>query len=153
MPFVYVQSGPVGGGGGDEVPPWAMPEDATIGRIEVKWGDYLNQLLFHYVSPSSGQGVISLGGYTSGSARADIALESAEEIVAIGGKCGSYVDSIVIVTSLKQYGPFGGPGGSSFAPFDVPRNARFAGLFGRAGMWTDSLGVVYAVAVPTEPIA
>lgn len=129
-----------------------MPEDATIDRIEVKWGDYLNQLLFHYISKSYGRGVISLGGYTSGSAHADIALDSGEEIVAIGGHCGSYVDSIVIVTSLKRWGPFGGAGGAPFAQFDVPHNARFAGLFGRAGMWTDALGVVYAVAVPAEPV-
>ena len=160
MPFTYIQRGPVGGTGGDEVPPWTMPDDATIGRIEIKWGDYINQLLFHYASPTFGQGVISLGGFDSGSAHIDIYLEAGERITAIGGKCGSYVDSLSISTlgpgasggAVKQYGPYGGPGGQPFPAFDVPRNGRLAGLFGRAGMWTDALGVVWAVAIPAPPI-
>ena len=126
----------------------------------MKWGDYINQVLFHFASPSYGQGVISLGGYDSGSAYAEIFLESGERIASLGGKCGSFVDSIVITTvrpgasgdTVNHYGPFGGSGGQPFPQFDVPNNARFAGLFGRAGMWTDALGVVYAVAVPAEPI-
>lgn len=157
MPFTYIQRGPVGGTGGDEVPPWTMPDDATIGRIEIKWGDFINQLLFHYASPSYGQGVISLGGFDSGSAYIDILLEAGEQITAISGKCGSYVDSLSISTvksngEVHQYGPYGGPGGQPFTAFEVPRNARLAGLFGRAGMWTDAIGVVWAVAIPAEPI-
>lgn len=160
MPFVYVEKGPVGGNGGDEVPAWSMPEDATIGRIEIKWGDYINQLLFHYASPSYGQGVISLGGYDSGSAHIDILLEAGEEVTALSGKCGSYVDSIAIATvrhgpagnEVRQYGPYGGTGGQAFPAFEVPSNGHLAGLFGRAGMWTDALGIVWAVAIPAPPI-
>ncbi|MGH8094172.1 MAG: jacalin-like lectin [Chthoniobacterales bacterium] len=157
----YVQAGPVGGTGGDEVSPWAMPNDGTIVRIEVKWGAYINQLLFHYASPSSGQGVISLGGYTSGTNHVDIPLAQGEQIMSLGGKCGEYVDSITLVTStpgtpnrfVKEYGSFGGPGGQPFAQFDVPQGARFAGLFGRAGAWTDALGVVYFLTPLTAPHA
>ncbi|HET6274671.1 MAG TPA: jacalin-like lectin [Candidatus Cybelea sp.] len=160
MPFTYIQKGPIGGTGGDEVPPWTMPDDATIGRIEIKWGDFINQLLFHYTSPSYGQGVISLGGYDSGSAHIDIPLEAGEQITSLSGKCGSYVDSLTITTvkpsasggDVKQYGPYGGPGGQTFKVFEVPANGRLAGLFGRAGMWTDALGVVWAVAIPAAPI-
>jgi hypothetical protein len=161
MPITYVSAGPVGGSGGDEVPAWAMPDDGTIVRIEVKWGDYVNQLLFHYSSPSSGRGVISLGGYSSGSEHVDIPLASGETIIAIGGMCGSYVDSVVLTTAnratpgiVTKRGPFGGSGGQPFKQFDVPRGGWLAGLFGRSGMWTDALGVVYAVmTVGAEPSA
>ena len=95
-------------------------------------GRLSNQLLFHYASPSYGRGVISLGGYTSGSAHADFALEPGEAIVGIGGKCGSYIDSIVIATSIKNTGRVGGSGGGPFPQFEVPHIARFTGLFGRA---------------------
>lgn len=157
----YVQAGPVGGIGGDEVPPWAMPSDGTIVRIEVKWGDYVNQLLFHYTSPSSGQGVISLGGYDSGSHRVDISLQEGQEIVALSGNCGDYLDSVTIamrmpasgVPPIQEYGPYGGPGGEAFAPLSVPDGGRFAGLFGRAGQWVDALGVVYAMLPSTAPHA
>ena len=151
----YAYDGPVGGSGGDEVPPWSMPLDGTIGRIEIKWGDYINQLLFHFASPTYGAGVISLGGYDSGSYYVDIPLEAGDMITALAGKCGSYIDSLTITTSkaaggTHQYGPFGGSGGQRFKAFTVPTNGRFIGLFGRAGLWTDALGVVYSVVDPIE---
>ncbi|HEY3930131.1 MAG TPA: hypothetical protein VGL89_17295 [Candidatus Koribacter sp.] len=161
MTPMFTQAGPVGGTGGDEVPPWAMPDDGVIVRIEVKWGAYINQLLFHYASPTNGQGVISLGGYTSGSNHVDIPLAEGEQILSLGGKCGEYVDSITLATwtpgvanrFVKEYGPFGGSGGQPFVPFEVPEGARFVGLFGRAGAWTDALGVVYAATVTMAPHA
>jgi len=65
--FQFEQQGPGGGQGGGPVPPWAMPSDGVITLVEVKYGLLLNQFIFHYTSPTNGDGAITLGGFDPGS--------------------------------------------------------------------------------------
>ena len=139
------------------MPQWAMPADGTIYLVEVKYGLYLNQLIFHYTSASNGEGAITLGGYDSGSSHAQFALAKGEQIRTLKGLYGSYIDSLQIVTSLHTYpasGSYGGPGGGTPYTFNVPLKGQLAGLFGRAGAWIDALGVVYLVPqlIPPPPV-
>jgi len=148
--FEYEQEGPVGGTGGGPVPPWAMPVDGVITLVEVKYGLYLNQLVFHYTSSSNGDGAITLGGYDPGSNHVQFSLAKGEEVHSLQGRYGSYVDSIQVITSTRTYPPagsYGGAGGAAPYVFNVPKNGRLAGLFGRAGAWMDALGVVYVVPI------
>ena len=154
LSFDYEQQGPVGGQGGGSVPPWAMPTDGVITLVEVKYGDFLNQLIFHYTSATNGDGAITLGGFDPGSYHGQFTLAKGEVIRALQGRCGSYVDSLQIVTSMRTLpasGSFGGPGGATAYAFKVPALSRLVGLFGRAGGWMDALGVVYEVPVNDAP--
>jgi len=132
-----------------------MPNDGVITLVEVKYGLYLNQLILHYTSPTNGDGAITLGGFDAGSYHAQFTLANGEEIRALQGRYGAYVDSIQIVTSKQTFpasGSFGGPGGASAYSFSVPKGSRFVGLFGRAGGWMDALGVVYASLMIPPPV-
>ena len=152
--FQFSQQGPIGGQGGGEVPPWAMPSDGVIILVEVKYGLFLNQLIFHYTSATNGDGAITLGGFDAGSYHGQFTLAKGEEIRALQGRCGSYVDSIQIVTSRQTFpasGSFGGPGGATAYALKVPLGARFVGLFGRAGGWVDALGMVCATSMTVPP--
>jgi len=128
-----------------------MPSDGVITLVEVKYGLFLNQLILHYTSGRNGDGAITLGGFDPGSYHAQFTLAKGEEIRALQGRCGSYVDSIQIVTSMQTFpasGSFGGPGGATAYAFKVPTGSRLVGLFGRAGGWIDALGVVCEAPLP-----
>jgi hypothetical protein len=132
-----------------------MPNDGVITLVEVKYGLFLNQLIFHYTSITNGDGAITLGGFDPGSSHDQFTLANGEEIRSLKGRYGSFVDSIQIITSLQTFpasGSFGGPGGASAYSFSVPKGERLVGLFGRAGGWMDALGVVYASPVNPSPV-
>jgi hypothetical protein len=132
-----------------------MPNDGVITLVEVKYGLFLNQLILHYTSPTNGDGAITLGGFDPGSYHAQFTLANGEEIRALQGRYGAYVDSIQIVTSKHTFpasGSFGGSGGATAYAFKVPAGSRLVGLFGRAGAWMDALGVVFASLVNPVPV-
>ncbi|MDE2589473.1 MAG: hypothetical protein KGL95_07385 [Patescibacteria group bacterium] len=147
-----IQEGPSGGGGGEIVPSWSMPADAIIVSFEVKFGNYVNQLVLHYTSNSEGDGAITLGGTDPASNHVYFPLQHGEQIQSIKGKYGSYVDSITIVTNVKTYGIFGGSGGSTSYQYDIPQTWRLIGLFGRVGKWIDAIGVIYGFGLRMTPL-
>lgn len=130
------------------MPQWSMPPDGVITFFEVKWGDFLNQFLFHYISVSAGTGVISLGGWVTPREHDARQLRAGELIVGFTVWHGQYVDSIAVITSVKTYGPYGGGKSPTVDSLLVPDGASFIGLHGRAGNWVDALGIVCGVAIP-----
>lgn len=151
--YNVIQQGPLDsmGKGGLYVPPWYMPQDGIITAFEVKWGDYVNQLLFHFTSPTYCEGVISLGGWKTPPERnwPKIKLADGEVITKISGTYGQYIHSVEITTSMSSYGPYGTSGPSSYQ-YNVPANGQLIGLVGRTGWWVDALGVMYGTELPIE---
>jgi hypothetical protein len=60
----------------------------------------------------------------------------------VGGKYGSFVDSLFIKTSKGQVKKWGGAGGTVDFYYSVPPGSSIHGFFGRAGKYVDSVGVI-----------
>ena len=59
----------------------------------------------------------------------------------IHGRSGTFVDSLVIITSTGHTYSFGGGGGPTFR-YVVPPNRSITGFCGRSGIYIDAIGVV-----------
>jgi hypothetical protein len=58
----------------------------------------------------------------------------------VSGTFDNVITSLVLVTNVKRYGPFGKEKGQSFAE-TVPENTCVVGFFGRSGGALDALGL------------
>ena len=115
---------------------------ARIERIIVHYGQFVDRLEVTYVLDNEERLSKSYGG-PGGKANAEILLADDEKICAIGVRSGQYVDSLTFVTyrmfnlvGMKQYGPYGGPGGGGGTVLS-PNIREF---FGRATSVLDAIG-------------
>lgn len=63
-----------------------------------------------------------------------------EYLINITGYAGRYVNSLKLITNIKQYGPFGPEGGSYFSTVPM-QGGTIAGFHGRSGTLIDAIGV------------
>ena len=81
-----------------------------------------------------------------------IKLSAGEYLTAVEGTTGHFGDGpdVVVVTSLtfrtsrgKIYGPYGGSGTGTAAPFSIPAaSGCIVGFWGRSGRLLDAIGVI-----------
>lgn len=70
-------------------------------------------------------------------------LGPGEHLVAISGRYGDVVDSLVLHTSAgRQSVRYGGEGGGGRFRYEAPPGYEIAGFFGKAGSRLDAIGVV-----------
>ena len=73
-----------------------------------------------------------------------IYLTEDEYISGVEGRSGTLVDQLTFHTNKgRTFGPYGGTGGNAFN-FDLPKDARLVGFYGRSGQAIDQIGLVYA---------
>ncbi len=115
---------------------------ARIERIIVHYAQYVSGLEVTYVLDNEERLSKSYGG-VAGEESPEIVLADDERICAVGVRSGQYVDSLTFVTyrmfnlvGMKQYGPYGGPGGQGSTVLS-PKIREF---FGRAGAGLDAIG-------------
>jgi hypothetical protein len=131
--------GPFGGGGGNAFQdPGPIPELTRISKITIRSGAYIDAIATTYRLPDGSQET------HTGGTQHDIIFNNDEQIIAVVGRSGDYLDNIAFLTEDRQgvrrtHGPFGGQGG---APFIV--NANVNGFFGRSGIYIDQLGFFVA---------
>jgi len=130
--------------GGDGGVPFKEPPNhiARIERIIIHYAQYVNGLEVTYILDNEERSSKSYGG-PGGEEGPEVVLAEDERICAIGVSSGQYVDSLTFVTyrmfnlvGMKQYGPYGGPGGQSGTVLS-PNIREF---FGRAGTVLDAIG-------------
>ena len=116
---------------------------ARIERIIVHYTQYVQGLEVTYLLDNEERLSKSYGG-PGGEESPEIVLGDDERLCAIGIRSGQYVDSLTFVTyrmfnliGMKQYGPYGGPGGQGGTVLS-PNIREF---FGRAGDVLDAIGV------------
>lgn len=68
-----------------------------------------------------------------------IPLNYDEEWIGIAGRKGAYIDQLLIQTTKRTYGPFGGIGGT---PFDLLDQGPVIGIYGRSDQYLDALGLI-----------
>jgi hypothetical protein len=69
-----------------------------------------------------------------------IELGPKEFVKEVSGTIVNVVSSLVLVTNIKTYGPFGQEQGQRFVQ-TAPENACVVGFFGRSGAAIDAIGV------------
>jgi len=115
---------------------------ARIERLVVHFAQYVHRLDVTYILDNEERLSKSYGALGAEKS-AEIALADDERICAIGIRSGQYVDSLTFVTyrlfnlvGMKQYGPYGGPGGQGATVL----SPNIRELFGRTGDVLDAVG-------------
>lgn len=132
--------GPSGGSGGDS--PGFHLLTAPIAKIQVWSGTYVNAIAF---TDTTGNTITFGNTTTASSPPVEIDLEADEHIEQITGRCGQYVDSIIIETlgtRNRAFGPYGGPGGEISYVYRCNSGQEIIALWGSFGAWIDAIGVV-----------
>ncbi len=143
-------------------PPISVLEDSFVRRIDVWYGSFIETIFFTYQSLSDPNKTFdaAIGGF-GGETKEFIHLGRDEAIVGIRGWYGRFVDSldietINIYTGKKKVHAFGGLGGTVEYRYRVPRpplpptpppgaqraDTAIVGLWGGAGLFVDSIGVI-----------
>jgi hypothetical protein len=131
-----------GGGGGSPFSDQEIPAGARISEIRVRSGRNIDSIQAIYTLQDGRifEGPVRGGG---GGSTAVFRLDSDEYIVGIFGRCGEYVDSIVIETNKRRSQQFGGSGGDRSYRIEVPDGNQAIGFAGRAGGYLDAVGLNY----------
>ncbi len=115
---------------------------ARIERMLVHYDQYVSGLEVTYTL-ENGERLSKSYGSPGGEESPEIVLADDERICAIGVRSGQYVDSLTFVTyrmfnlvGMRQYGPYGGPGGQGRTVMSV----KIREFFGRAGVVLDAIG-------------
>jgi hypothetical protein len=132
-------AGPYGGpGGGAFQDPGPVPGLSRITKITIRSGSLVDAIATTYLLPDGSSQTFSHGG--GGGSANDIHFNPGEQIIAVVGRSGTYLDNIAFLTEDPQgvrrtYGPFGGQGGTQFIV-----NHKVNGFFGRSGSLIDAIG-------------
>ena len=132
--------GPSGGLGGNR-----FDDGQTGGRrikeVRVYSGAFVDSIQVIYIDQTN---QIIPGGKHGGSGGnlSVLKLTLDEYITTVGGKYGSYVDSLFMKTSKGQVKKWGGAGGNVGFFYSVPPGTHIHGFFGSAGKYLDSIGVI-----------
>ncbi|KAI7734841.1 hypothetical protein M8C21_030683 [Ambrosia artemisiifolia] len=129
---------------------WSFQLEPTyhLTKITIDHGDLIYSLMFTAQCGELTNTSEKMGGWQGGEKVTEITFDEDEEINCISGTValsrGTYagntvISSISFMTNKKVYGPFGNVRGT---PFTVPwEDGSFAGFYGLAGYYIDSIGV------------
>jgi hypothetical protein len=132
-----------GGRGGSPFSDEEIPAGARISEIRVRSGRNVDSIQAVYTLQNGRSIEGRVHGGTSGNIQT-FRLDSDEYIIGISGRCGDFVDSIIIETNKRRSPTFGGPGGDRSYSIEVPGGSQVIGFTGRAGGYLDAIGVNYA---------
>jgi len=132
-----------GGRGGTEFSDRDVPVGARISEVRIRGGSYIDSIQVVYTLRDGRQYAGARHGGDGGNLSV-FRLDSDEYIVAISGKHGNYIDSLVIHTNKRKSSQYGGSGGSRDYQLQVPSGNRGVGFSGKAGKYLDAIGVNYA---------
>ncbi|KAI3514823.1 hypothetical protein L1887_13556 [Cichorium endivia] len=117
-------------------------------KITIDHGDLIYSLMFTTVFKGVEKTSDKAGGWNGGDIVSEVTFAPGEEIIAISGTVGTsrgtyagytIISSLTFITNKQAHGPFGNARGT---PFNVPWDKEsFAGFYGLAGYYIDSIGV------------
>ncbi|KAI3780220.1 hypothetical protein L2E82_10191 [Cichorium intybus] len=117
-------------------------------KITIDHGDLIYSLMFTTVFKGVEKTSDKAGGWNGGDIVSEVTFAPDEELIAISGTVGisrgtyagyTIISSLTFITNKQAHGPFGNARGT---PFNVPWDKEsFAGFYGLAGYYIDSIGV------------
>ncbi|MBL7816112.1 MAG: hypothetical protein JNL70_13930 [Saprospiraceae bacterium] len=115
-------------------------EMKRIGGLRLIYGSKINAIAVVWQPYIGGyKWGIWHGGYNSGGRDTVISFDYDEEWIGIAGRSGAVIDQLLIQTTKRTIGPFGGTGGT---PFDLLNQGQIVGIHGRASSFLDALGLI-----------
>lgn len=144
-----ITMGPVGSVGGYPFANYTVPEGARIKAIHVRAATYVDALHIVYID-DAGEAVTMPGIGGMGGAPHVFELEQDEYLTGISGRCGWFIDRLVLHTNKRLSPSYGGLGGEEDFYLTAPQGHELVGFFGRAGWFLDALGIV---ARPRKPVS
>ena len=132
-----------GGSGGTEFVDADVPAGGRIVEVRIHAGEYLDSIQMVYAMPD-GRPLEAARHGGEGGRGMSFRLDQREYIVALSGRCGTYVDSLRIHTNKRTSELFGGRGGEREFRIDVPNDNQATGFMGRSGEYLDAIGLTYA---------
>ncbi|KAM0839773.1 hypothetical protein ACQ4PT_060101 [Festuca glaucescens] len=134
-----VKIGPWGGNGGFAKDMTVKESLLRLESVTIKSGSYIDSLVFSYVDTQGKRHTEGPWGGSGGNPQT-IVLGPKEFVKKVTGTIDNGISSLVLVTNIKTYGPFGQERGQRFGE-TVPENTCVVGFFGRSGAALDALGV------------
>jgi hypothetical protein len=139
------QTNLAGGSGGDEFTDTQIPAGSRISEIRIRSGRYIDAIQAVYTLTDGSVFEGPWHGGRGGSVNV-FKLDSNEYIVGLSGRCGDYIDSLIIRTNRRSSPQFGGTGGRQDFRLDVASGNQAIGLIGRSGKYLDAIGLSYGTA-------
>jgi hypothetical protein len=140
-----VMKSSVAGGRGGSPFVGVAGRNARIHNITVRGGNYIDYLM---MNKEPGGYVFEAGTPHEGQFIEMLTLEPGEYITGISGKSGFYIDRLTIHTNRRDFGPYGGSGGSDDFKLVAGQGKEVCGFHGRSGEYIDALGILYRDYVP-----
>jgi len=135
--------GPSGGHGGEAFEQRGLPGMRPIG-VAVRHAALIDAVSL--IWPNQKDETPAAGG--EGGTLTQVMFADGETLVQIRGRHGAHLDGLELTTSAGQVLTFGGPGGTHEFAYDVPTGTTLTGLFGRAGIYLDALGIILTAEQP-----
>jgi hypothetical protein len=136
------QTNLAGGSGGDAFADTQIPAGSRISEIRVSSGRYIDGIQAVYTLTDGSVFEGPWHGGRGGSINV-FKLDSNEYIVGLSGRCGDYIDSVIVRTNRRSSPQFGGTGGRQDYRVDVASGNQAIGLIGRSGKYLDAIGLSY----------
>lgn len=129
--------GPSGGYGGTPITLLPNNNSLVVTGFQVISGDWINQITIFYNDGISK----TLGSNSGGTPQPKVTLQPGENVVAIQGTFGSYVNSLQLVTNRDVH-DLGGTTGPAKFKYEFCAGGELVGLYGRASTYVDAFGIV-----------
>lgn len=126
------------------------PPNARIGAIRFGAGAWIDSVGVAYET-TDGRRFMSTVHGGPGGAPCVVALESGEQILAIIGWQGQFVQAVRLITTKGVSRTCGDPSQGREFRIDVPPGHRVVGFAGRSGVYLDAIGLALAAAPNATP--
>jgi hypothetical protein len=142
-------AGPSGWGGGEAFNDYDVIGSNTIQEVRIHSGNYIDSIEVIYsnrqIDTTVPSNQNSQGGKHGGEGGnlSILRLQPDEYITKVGGRHGSFIDSLYFETSAGQTLVAGAEGGELNFLFETAQNSQIQGFFGQAGMYIDAIGVIF----------
>jgi len=132
----YVKTLSYGGSGGGDFSD-NLTNTVRVTQISIRHGKYVDSIQTTWLT-TEGKSITGERHGGDGGSEDTFSLSEGEYITDINGRSGKLVDQLTFYSNFgKEYGPYGGSGGS---PFEI-KDICVGGFFGKSGKYLDAIGV------------
>ncbi|MEM1293999.1 MAG: jacalin-like lectin [Verrucomicrobiota bacterium] len=131
-----------GGTGGQIFGAYLIPKGTFLSAVYVHAGDVIDGLQLETTDRTETRGLLPFIGGVGGR-RIKFRLSAREKVIGITGRSGIHINSIQFHTTNGSSPLFGSDKGTPFV-LKVDEDGEFKGVYGRAGWFLDSIGLIQA---------
>tara|TARA_R110002096_G_scaffold135954_3_gene288233 strand:+ start:7118 stop:7648 length:531 start_codon:yes stop_codon:yes gene_type:complete len=138
-----------GGAGGQIFGAYLIPKGTRLSSIYIHAGDVIDGLQLETMDRTETPGLLPFVGGVGGN-RIQYRLGERDKLIGITGRSGKHINSIQFHTTRESSPLFGCDKGTPFV-LKVDQSGEFKGIYGRAGWFLDSIGLIQAFDQENRP--